>query len=114
MNAKKSLKMCIVILGATLSLPASVVMADMVNTGQMSGHEVARNGLQALSSREEVRIRLQEMGVEESMARDRVAAMTEQEVQLVAQKIDTLPAGGRLHNSDLVLVLVIILLILII
>jgi len=40
--------------------------------------------------------------------------MTDQEVHAVAQKIDSMPAGGTLSNNDLVLILLIILLILVI
>ena len=40
--------------------------------------------------------------------------MTDEEVHAMAQKIDTMPAGGRIHDSDLVLILLIILLILLI
>ena len=62
----------------------------------------------------QVKDRLQGLGVGEPMAKDRVAAMTDQEVHAVAQKIDSMPAGGRLDNNDLTLILLIVLLILII
>jgi cytochrome b len=117
MNAKQSLKMCVVVLGATLLLQTSAVMAEVMTTGQMAAQnqtEAEKSRIQALVDREDVKVRLQALGVSESMAKVRVAAMTDQEVQVLAQKIDAMPAGGRLRDSDLVVILLIILLILVI
>jgi hypothetical protein len=50
----------------------------------------------------------------EPSAKDRVAAMTDQEVHAMAQKIDSMPAGGALSNNDLILIMVIVLLLLLI
>jgi len=117
MNAKQSFKMFIVVLGAILFLQTSSLMADVVNTDQMAAQnqrEVEKFKLQSFVEREEVKVRLQALGVEETIAKVRVAAMTDQEVHAVAQKMDSMPAGGRLNNSDAVLILLIIILILII
>jgi hypothetical protein len=48
------------------------------------------------------------------MSKDRVAAMTDQEVHTLAQNIGSLPAGGSLSNNDLTLILLIVLLVLLI
>jgi hypothetical protein len=117
MIAKQSLKMCIVVLGAMLFLQTSAVMAEVVSTDQMAGQnqtEAEKYRIQAFIDREDVKVRLQALGVAESMAKVRVAAMTDQEVQVMAQKLDAMPAGGRLRDSDLVVILLIVLLILII
>jgi hypothetical protein len=58
--------------------------------------------------------RLKELGVAPELARKRVNAMTDEEVLVVAGRIDTLPAGGALDKADWVIILLIVLLVLII
>ena len=117
MNAKHTLKMCVVVLGAALCLQTSAVMAEIVTADQMAPQsqiETDKLKIQTFIEREDVKDRLEALGVAESMSKVRVAAMSDQEVHALAQKIDTMPAGGYLHDSDLILVLLIVLLILVI
>lgn len=110
-------RMCIVVLGAALCLQASAVMAGIVNTDELAAPNQAvaeKAKVQAFIDRADVKDRLQALGVEGPSAKDRVAAMTDQEVHAMAQKIDSMPAGGYLGDRDLVLILLIVLLILII
>jgi hypothetical protein len=44
--------------------------------------------------RTEVRERLQSLGVDPAQARDRVAALSDEEAAQLAARIDALPAGG--------------------
>jgi len=116
-NVKHIIKMCVVILGAALCLQTTTVMAGLVTADQMAPQsqlEAEKIKIQSFIDRAEVKDRLQALGVAESMSKVRVAAMTNEEVHAMAQKIDTMPAGGRLNDSDLVVILLIILLILII
>jgi hypothetical protein len=117
MNAIHVIKMCAVVLGAALCLQTTVVMAEVIAADQLAPQsriEAERLKIQTFMDRAEVRDRLQAFGVAETMSKVRVAAMTDEEVHVMAQKIDTMPAGGRLHDSDLILVLLIVLLILLI
>jgi hypothetical protein len=117
MNAKLFNRMCVVVLGAALCLQTSAVMAGIVTTDEMAARnqaEAEKSKVQAFIDRADVKDRLQALGVEGPSAKDRVAAMTDQEVHAMAQKIDSMPAGGYLGNRDLVLILLIVLLILII
>jgi len=117
MNAKLSHRMFVVVLGVALCLQTSVAMAGIVTTDQLAAPdqvEVEKAKVQAFMDRADVKNRLQELGVSEPSAKDRVAAMTNQEVHAIAQKIDSMPAGGYIGNRDLVLILLIVLLILII
>ena len=117
MNATFFHRMCVVVLGAALCLQASVVMAEIVPTDQLAAPnqtEVEKAKVQAFMDRADVKVRLQALGVNELSAKDRVAAMTDQEVHAMAQKIDSMPAGGTLSNNDLLLILVIVLLLLLI
>jgi len=117
MNAKLSYRKFFVVLGAALCLQTSVAMAGIVPADQLAAPnqtEVEKAKVQAFLDRADVKDRMQALGVNELSAKDRVAAMTDQEVHAMAQKIDSMPAGGTLSNNDLLLILLIVLLLLII
>ncbi|MDD3353704.1 PA2779 family protein [Zoogloea sp.] len=54
----------------------------------------ARARLQDLFTRADVQARLQDLGVEAADARDRVAALTDEDATRLAEQIDKAPAGG--------------------
>lgn len=117
MSVKLSHQICCVILGTALCLQASVAMADNVATDNIAvqNQTVAEKArIQTFLDRADVKVRLQALGVAEPMAKDRVAAMTDQEVHAMAQRIDSMPAGGSLSNHDLTVILLIVLLLLLI
>jgi hypothetical protein len=117
MSATLLHRMCVVVLGAALCLQASAVMAGIVNTDEVAAPnqtEVEKAKVRAFMDRADVKDRLQALGVDAPSAKDRVAAMTDQEVHAMAQKIDSMPAGGYLSDRDLVLILLVVLLLLLI
>jgi hypothetical protein len=117
MNAKLSHGMFVVVLGTALCLQTSVASAGIVTTDQLaapSQTEMEKAKVQAFMDRADVKDRLQALGVDAPSAKDRVAAMTDQEVHAMAQNIDSMPAGGYLTNRDLTLILLIVLLLLLI
>jgi hypothetical protein len=117
MNVKLYQRIGGVVLGAALCLQASVAMAGMVTTDNMAAQNqtaMEKARIQSFLDRTDVKDRLQGLGIGEPMAKDRVAAMTDQEVHVLAQNIDSMPAGGRVSNNDLTVILLIVLLILII
>lgn len=95
---------------AFVSVPAS---ADIVSTDQvLAGSD--REKVQAFMEREDVEDRFKALGVAPELARKRVDAMTDEEIRVVAGKIDTLPAGGALSQTEwIILLLAVIVLILI-
>jgi len=95
---------------AFVSVPVS---ADIVSTDDVL-YRSNREKVQAFLDREGVENRLKALGVAPELARKRVEAMTDEEVLIVAGKIDTLPAGGALSRDDWILILLIVLLVLII
>jgi Family of unknown function (DUF6627) len=123
MNTKKlSHRSWIVVMSAALlCFQASTVQAAIVSTGQIAAQTqtyAERAKVQAFLDRADVKKRIQMMGVGGLMAKDRVAALSDQEVHLLAQKIDSLPAGGNLGNgnlsdSDLIVILLIAILVVI-
>lgn len=78
------------------SAQAGMIGADQVVSAQ-SAHLDRATLLSALS-RSEVSSQLQSMGVDPSMARDRVAAMTDEEVRTLAGKVSQLPAGADISG----------------
>lgn len=58
--------------------------------------EAARKRIDAVLAREEVRSRLEHYGVDPVAADERIAALTDQELELLATELENLPAGGDL------------------
>jgi hypothetical protein len=97
-----------------LCLLPSLAGAAMVSTDQAIGQGVVeqdRARVQAFLERADAREQLKAMGVDDLAARDRVAGLTDQEVHALAQKLETLPAGGDLSNNQVIAILLIVLLV---
>jgi hypothetical protein len=58
--------------------------------------DAARTRIDAVLAREEVRSRLERYGVDPLAADERIAALTDQELELLATELENLPAGGDL------------------
>jgi hypothetical protein len=58
--------------------------------------EATRQRIDAVLAREEVRSRLEQYGVEPASVDERIAALTDQELQLLATNLENMPAGGNL------------------
>ncbi|MFA5371574.1 MAG: PA2779 family protein [Sideroxydans sp.] len=81
----------------SLSLPMQSAYAAMVGTDQVAGLAQSQSDRARISTfldRADVRQAMQDQGVDAATAHARVAALTDEEVQTVAGKLDTLPAGG--------------------
>ena len=77
-------------LGIGIPLPAS---AGIVTTNQMQA-SAERDKVRNFLDRAEVRSQMQALGVDANAARARVDALTDEEAQNLASRIDQLPAGG--------------------
>jgi hypothetical protein len=87
------------------------VQAAMVTTPQVIQAEqtrVDRADLLAALEREDVRSQLEAMGVDASMAAERVAAMTDAEVAELNERLGDLPAGADALGVILLILLVFI------
>ncbi|MHB1117353.1 PA2779 family protein [Sideroxydans sp.] len=81
----------------SFSLPIQAAYAGMIGVDQIAQSEQSQNQRDRIKSfldREDVVKAMQAEGLDASTAKSRVDALTDQEVQQVAGKIDTLPAGG--------------------
>lgn len=79
---------CTMAIGMPLPASAEIVTTDRI---QAVGD---RDKVKDFFDRAEVRAQMESMGVDRDAARARVDALTDEEVQNIAGRIDTLPAGG--------------------
>ena len=103
---------------ATLCILSMVAGAEMVSTDQALDQVTAdqdqdqdRARVQAFLNRTDAQEKLQALGIDAQVVKERVARLTDREVNELARQIDTLPAGGDISNRNLVAVLLIVLLV---
>jgi uncharacterized protein DUF6627 len=99
-----------------MTLPFST-QAAMIGTGEVIGGAQAqanRDKVRDFVARGEVQKQMEVLGLGSATAKERVDALTDQEIQQLAGKIDSLPAGahGDLGIVVVVLVVAIVLLLL--
>lgn len=89
--------------------PFQLAQASMIGTAQITASQAQSDRDKVLSflERQDVAGQLQAFGTDAKSAKDRVNAMTDEEVGALAQRVDTLPAGG-LHGWGTVIVIAII------
>ena len=101
---------CRVLVVAMLTLSFQTAHAGMIGTGQAAaagGAQAERTLVLSVLDRAETVAQLQAQGIDPSIARERVAAMTDQEVRQIAGDIQTAPAGAMSHTAVWVSVIVI-------
>ena len=95
--------------GFVLSLAfAFPAFAGMIQT-PAAPEQTQRDRVLQLVERPEVAKELEKYGISADQAKERVAAMSEEEVAMVAGKLDSLPAGGALSNQDFLFIIIILL-----
>lgn len=94
---------------AMIMLPFQSVNAGMIATDQalVSGAQAERTTVLGALDRPEVASQMQSMGLDAATARERVAAMTDEEVRTLAGKIDSLPAGAKTSGWAVAFVIVV-------
>lgn len=101
-------------LAAALSLAIPhVARAAVISTDDAMKPQAAqeRSRVKALIERPDVARELQKFGVAPQDVDKRIDAMSDDEVRMLAGRIDALPAGGALSNTDFLLVVIIIILV---
>ena len=82
----------------SLSMPLQSVQAAMIGADKVTTSatqvQFDRARVQSLIDRDDVRAALQQEGIDTQTAHARVNALTDDEVQQLAGKLDQLPAGG--------------------
>ena len=98
------------------SLPLSVARAGLVTTEQVVEQRTAasdRERLAAILLRDDVRQQVEALGVDRDEAIERLASLSDQEIQQIAGRIEELPAGqsvlvGVLIAAGVVLIALVI------
>lgn len=83
----------------SLFVPLQSTYAGIVGTDKVSASAQSQSGRERISTfleREDVLKELQAQGVDANAAKARVNALTDEEVQKIAGKLDSMPAGGEI------------------
>ena len=88
--------------------PVQFANAGMIGTDQVASvaSQVDRNTVLQFLGRADVTSQLQSLGVDAASAKDRVAAMTDQEVRSLADRIQSMPVGADSTGTILLLVVI--------
>ena len=90
--------LCRFLIASMFAMSFQSAMAGMIGTDQAvaaASTQAERAALINALSRSDVASQLQSQGVDPAAAKARVASMTDQEVTMLAGKIDSLPAGAN-------------------
>jgi hypothetical protein len=74
--------------------PLQAAMVGTANILQQQDHEMARQKVVSFIERQDVAQYFSALGVDANEAKARVATMTDEEISMLADKIDQMPAGG--------------------
>ena len=99
MRHRRRNSLAVLLAASLLALSVQSARAGVITTQQYLSavdREAARNRIDAVLAREEVRSRLEHYGVDPVAADERIAALTDQELELLATDLENLPAGGDL------------------
>jgi hypothetical protein len=91
-----------------VALGCGTANAELVGTDQAAppvNPAAERERVRAYMERPDVVKQMQGQGVTPDQAQARVRAMSDAEVHAMAQKLDSLPAGGRMSDFELVLII---------
>jgi hypothetical protein len=90
-------------------MPYQIATAGIIGTDQVvaSTSQMDRTTVLNFLSRSDVANKLQSLGIDPATANDRVGAMTDQEVQSLAGRINSMPAGGTSTGAAVLLIIII-------
>lgn len=106
----------IVLLALAVGSHTPALHAELVATpdvASQSSAETDRAKVQRFLEQATVKERLQTMGVDGIVAAERVEALDEQEIHALAQRIDSMPAGGNITTMEWILIVLIAILVVI-
>ena len=88
--------------------PYQIAQAGMIGTDQVvaSSSQADRSTVLNFVNRADVSGQLQSFGIDASTAKDRVAAMTDEELRTIAGRINSMPAGA--DGAGLLVLIIII------
>jgi hypothetical protein len=100
---------CRLLIALMIWMPYQIATAGMIGSDQVAATSPQADRTTVLNffARSDVANKLQSMGIDPSTAKDRVAAMNDQEVQSLAGRINALPAGADVSWGGILLVILI-------
>ena len=101
---------CRLLVALMIWMPYQIATAGMIGTDQVvtSSSQADRTAVLNFLSRSDVANKLQSFGIDPSNATDRVAAMTDEEVQSLAGRINSLPVGADTSWGAVLLIILIV------
>src|SRR5258705_11584595 len=99
---------CRFLIASMLLMSFGVSQAGMIGADQVAAGNLDRAIVMSTLDRSDVSYALRANGVDPQAAKDRVAAMTDEEVSALRGQIDALPAGGKSHNGWIIAGVIII------
>ena len=117
MKTSNAFSVSAILVAAVLWLLAPLARADMVPTEDVAPANAAgteREKVEAFLERASVQEKFKLLGVQDTLLKSRVDALTDEEIHLIAGRIDSLPAGGRLTYEEIIIILLVIILVAII
>lgn len=100
---------CRALVVSMLALSFQTANAGMIGADQAAAPaaQADRTFVMSVLNRAETTAQLQAQGIDPALARERVAAMTDQEVQALAQDMQTAPAGADISTAGWLAIIVI-------
>ena len=98
------------VISQTMPAYAGLIETDQFLTEQVANQD--RETIYEIINRNEARDLLEQNGVSKEQAQERIAALTDEEVRVLAQKFEELPAAGGIGGGAALLILVLLVIIL--
>jgi hypothetical protein len=112
----KPVSLCLAVMMFLIFVPVHAVLAALIPTdavAQSQSGQTARHAINTLIDREDVQKALIDQGLDPQEARDRVAALSDEEAIKLAEMFEELPAGGGVIGVLVALILIVFLVLLI-
>ena len=109
MNRVMQNTFCRILIALMVWTPFQMAHAGMIGTEQFvsSADSGDRTTVLNVLSRSDVAGQLQSLGIDPAQARDRVQAMSDQEISALANRLESLPAGAS-NSGGVILVIIIV------
>jgi hypothetical protein len=104
---------CRLLIASMMLMSFTAAQAGMIGADQLAGASSSADRTAVLNvlSRPEVASQLAAQGIDSKLAQERVASMSDSEVQALRGQIDALPAGAMSHGAIVGIVVVVALVI---
>ena len=101
--------LCRLLIALMIWTPFQLAQAEVIGTDQVASVSNAdRTSLLNTLSRSDVASQLQWLGIDPALAKDRIQAMTDEEVTALANNLNSLPAGAMSDGAAVLLIILIV------